>query len=88
MSLEQEVFQVIARSLKISEDTCARDTLIEEVCESSLDQVCLLFDLEERFDIDIEMDFQDEAKSLKTLGDIVKGVEALVALKKETVVES
>ncbi len=88
MSLEQEILQVIARSLKLPEEDLKPETLIEDVCHSSLDQVCLLFDLEEKFDVDIEVHVQDGTRSLKTIGDMIQGVRSLVALKQESVSES
>lgn len=79
-TLESRVINIIAKNQKISPADIRLEQLIEEVCEDSLDIVQMLFALEDEFNIDIP----DEAKELKTIGDIVRGIAKLVALKEKT----
>lgn len=78
-SIEHRVFKILAKTKKCQPQDIKPEQLIEDICEDSLDQVNLLFELEDEFDIDIP----DEARELKTVQEIVAGVEKLVNAKQE-----
>ncbi len=79
-SVEHQVLKIIAKIKNVSPGDIQTHQLIEEVCSDSLDLVTLLFDLEDAFDINIP----DEAKSLKTIQDMIEGIEQLLQAKQVT----
>ena len=70
--------EIIAKAKNIPADTITLNTTFEELNIDSLDKINISFEVEEAFDIAIP----DEALgSLKTVGDVVNGVQQLVAAK-------
>ena len=77
----QRCIAIIAKAKNIPADTIALETTFEELNIDSLDKINISFEVEEAFDIAIP----DEALgSLKTVGDVVRGVDQLVAAKAAT----
>jgi acyl carrier protein len=70
--------EIIAKAKNIPTDTISLDTSFEELNIDSLDKINISFEVEEAFDIAIP---DDALGSLKTVGDVVRGVEQLVAAK-------
>jgi len=70
--------EIIAKAKNIPADTITLDTSFEELNIDSLDKINISFEVEEAFDIAIP---DDALGSLKTVGDVVRGVEQLVAAK-------
>ncbi len=76
--IAQRTIAIIAKAKNIPTDTITLDTSFEELNIDSLDKINISFEVEEAFEIAIP----DEALgSLKTVGDVVRGVEQLVAAK-------
>jgi acyl carrier protein len=73
--------EIIAKAKNIPTDTINLDTSFEELNIDSLDKINISFEVEEAFDIAIP---DDALGSLKTVGDVVRGVEQLVAAKAGT----
>lgn len=73
--IQARVFSVIAKTQKISEDSIQLDQTIQSLCPHSLDLVTLLFEFEDEFSISIS---DEAARELKTVQDIVVGVEKLL----------
>jgi len=70
--------EIIAKAKNIPTDSITLDTTFEELNIDSLDKINISFEVEEAFDIAIP---DDALGSLKTVGDVVRGVEQLVAAK-------
>jgi acyl carrier protein len=70
--------EIIAKAKNIPTDTITLDTTFEELNIDSLDKINISFEVEEAFHIEIP---DDALGSLKTVGDVVRGVEQLVAAK-------
>jgi acyl carrier protein len=70
--------EIIAKAKNIPTDTINLDTTFEELNIDSLDKINISFEVEEAFNIAIP---DDALGSLKTVGDVVRGVEQLVAAK-------
>jgi acyl carrier protein len=70
--------EIIAKAKNIPANTITLDTSFEELNIDSLDKINISFEVEEAFDIAIP---DDALGSLKTVGDVVRGVEQLVAAK-------
>jgi acyl carrier protein len=76
--IAQRTIAIIAKAKNIPADTITLDTSFEEVNIDSLDKINISFEVEEAFEIAIP---DDALGSLKTVGDVVRGVEQLVAAK-------
>ncbi|HMG01709.1 MAG TPA: acyl carrier protein [Edaphobacter sp.] len=74
----QRCIVIIAKAKNIPTDTITLDTSFEELNIDSLDKINISFEVEEAFDIAIP---DDALGSLKTVGDVVRGVDQLVAAK-------
>jgi acyl carrier protein len=70
--------EIIAKAKNIPAGNITLDTTFEELSIDSLDKINISFEVEEAFHIEIP---DDALGSLKTVGDVVRGVEKLVAAK-------
>ncbi len=74
--LAEKVLSVIATSKRIPRERVNVDSTLEDLGMDSLDQLNLLFALESDFNISIP---DEEAKSIRTVREMVEGVRKLVA---------
>ena len=74
--LAEKVQSVIATSKRIPREQVSLESTLEDLGMDSLDQLNLLFALESDFNISIP---DDEAKSIRTVREMVEGVRKLVA---------
>ena len=70
--------EIIAKAKNIPTDTITLDTSFEELNIDSLDKINISFEVEEAFNIEIP---DDALGSLKTVGDVVRGVQQLIDAK-------
>ena len=77
-SVAEKVIAAIAKSKRIPAATISLDSRLEELKIDSLDGLNLFFELEEVFDVTIP---DDAAKAMRTVREIVEGLEQLVASK-------
>ena len=68
MSIESKVLQAVAKISKRKVDDVALESKFDQLGMDSLDRLCLVHELEEIFDIDIE---EDDVKNVDTVGGIV-----------------
>lgn len=68
MALEEKVIEAVAKVAKRKPAEVRMESSFEELGMDSLDRVCLLFELEQEFDISIP---ETEAQGIQTVGDIV-----------------
>jgi len=80
-SVEQRVRRVIANIKKITPEAVDLDHSIETICETSMDWINFLYDLEDEFNVRIPM----ETTGLKTIQEIVTVFQSLT--KKQKIVE-
>ncbi len=72
-SVEERVVDIVAEQLGVSKDKVARDTsFVNDLGADSLDQVELVMELEEEFDINIP---DDAAEKIQTVGQAVEYIE-------------
>jgi acyl carrier protein len=76
--IAQRCISIIAKAKNIPADTITLETSFEELNIDSLDKINISFEVEEAFEIAIP---DDALGSLKTVGDVVRGVEQLVSAK-------
>ena len=70
----EKVKKIIAEELNISEDKITMESnLVEDLEADSLDAVEIIVRIEEEFDLQVD---DEAAESVKTVGDLVKCIEA------------
>ena len=70
--IERMLIEIVRREKRIDEGTLTVDTPLAEAGIDSLDALTILFAIEEEFHISIP---DDEARAMKTVGDMVTIVE-------------
>jgi acyl carrier protein len=74
MSVEKEVIEIIVEQLGVdSADVTKEKSFVEDLNADSLDLTELIMTFEERFGFEIS---EEDAEKLKTVGDVVKYIEA------------
>ncbi len=69
MNIEQEVVDIVVEQLGVDpEEVTAEKSFVEDLNADSLDQTELIMTFEEKLDLEIN---EEEATSLKTVGDVV-----------------
>ena len=76
-----DVMAIITKKMRGERDPIQLSDRLEELGIESLDAVEMIFDLEEKFDIEIPYNANDPRPEFHTVGDVVKAVEGLVAAK-------
>lgn len=74
MKLQETVFEVISQELPLSPVTFSLDTPLDELGVDSLKAITILYELEDRLNIEIPSEVFD---SLKNVGDIVSQLQLL-----------
>ncbi len=74
----KRTIEIVADYKEMSADEISMETTLEELEMDSLDALNLVFELEEAFDIEIP---DDKAFEMKTIGDMVEGIEKLREMK-------
>ncbi len=76
--IEQRVIRLVAETQKIDPAEIRPESTFEELKIDSFDGLNLLFAVESEFDIHVS---DEDAKSLRSVKDMVEGVEKLLAAK-------
>jgi acyl carrier protein len=74
--IESRIIDLVAKSKNLPASEVHLDSTFDELQVDSLDKINLSFAVEEMFSIEIP---DDSLNSLKTVGDVVRGVETLRA---------
>ena len=74
--IESRIIELVAKSKNLPASGVRLDTTFDELQIDSLDKINLTFAVEEMFAIEIP---DESLNSLKTVGDVVRGVERLRA---------
>jgi acyl carrier protein len=74
--IQTRIIELVAKSKNLPPDRVGLDTTFDELQIDSLDKINLSFAVEEMFAIEIP---DENLNSLKTVGDVVRGVETLLA---------
>lgn len=88
MDVLNDVRQIISKTMKIPLDQLSADTRLDEIGAESLDVIEIVFELEEKFGIDISMKAEEGqpqadpgALPFQTIGEIAAAVKGLVDAK-------
>jgi len=76
-----DVMAIIANKMRGEQPPVQLTDRLEDLGIESLDAVEMIFDLEEKFDIEIPYNANDPRPEFDTVADVVKAVEGLVAAK-------
>jgi acyl carrier protein len=79
--IAKRCIEIIAKAKSIPEDTITLESTFDQLNADSLDKINISFEVEETFAIEIP---DDALGSIKTVGDMVGGVQKLVAAKPRT----
>ncbi|MGL4461020.1 MAG: acyl carrier protein [Planctomycetia bacterium] len=72
-NVQERVIEIIAEQMGVSKETIRAETsFVNDLGADSLDQVELLMELEEEFDITIP---DDQAEQIQTVADVVRYIE-------------
>jgi acyl carrier protein len=72
-SVEERVIEIVAEQLSVDKEKITRDSsFVNDLGADSLDQVELVMELEEEFDIDIP---EEEAEKIQTVGQAIDYIE-------------
>jgi acyl carrier protein len=75
-TLEQRVITAFAKGAMKEESDLTLDSRFEDIGIDSTDLICMIFELEEEFDIEIPQEF--ESMELHTLRDVADAVQKFV----------
>ena len=77
-SVESDIFEIIAEKAAVEREKVVSGAKLEELEIESLDVVEIIFAVEEKFDIHVPFNANDQELEFETVGDVVKAVEALI----------
>jgi len=77
-----DVMAIIQKKIRVERSQLALDDKLRDLGLESLDALELVFDIEEKFDIEIPVNANDSnIGGFETVGDVVRAVEKLIAQK-------
>ncbi len=76
--IESDIFDIIAEKAAVDREKIHATAKLEDLEVESLDVVEIIFAIEEKFDVDIPFNANDQELEFKTVNDVVKAVEGLI----------
>ena len=77
-SVENDIFEIIADKAAVEREKVISNASLEELEIASLDVVEIIFAIEEKFDIHVPFNANDQDLEFDTVGDVVKAIENLI----------
>ena len=77
-SVESDIFKIIAEKAAVERENVVSGAKLEELAIESLDVVEIIFAVEEKFDIHVPFNANDQELEFETVGDVVEAVEAFI----------
>ena len=77
-SVETDVYDIIAEKSAVERGKLQRDAKLEDLEIESLDVVEIIFAVEEKFDIHVPYNANDQELEFETVGDVVDAVQKLI----------
>ena len=77
-SVESDIFEIIADKAEVEREKVISNASLEELKIESLDVVEIIFAIEEKFDINVPFNANDQDLEFDTVGDVVKAIENLI----------
>jgi acyl carrier protein len=76
--VEKDVIGLVAKKIRVEKPNLGRDDRLEDLGIESIDAVELIFELEEKFDIQIPYNANNPQMQFATVGDIVDAIKSIV----------
>lgn len=80
--MKQEIIGIIAAYLDVPPDELADYKALDDLNIDSLDFAEIMFEIEEKFDVEIAFEMQGHKNELANLGDVLRLIEALIVQQK------
>ena len=80
MTIESDIFDIVATQAKVDRATLKRDTKLSELDLQSIDIIELIFAIEDKFDISVPYnaaDLNSAGIAFENVGDLIDAVERL-----------
>jgi len=77
-SVECDIFEIISEKAAVERKMVVNGASLEELEIESLDVVEIIFAIEEKFDIHVPFNANDQDLEFDTVGDVVKAIENLI----------
>jgi acyl carrier protein len=77
-SVESDIYDIIAEKSAVDRSKLQSDAKLEELEIESLDVVEIIFAVEEKFDIHVPYNANDQELEFETVGDVVSAVQKLI----------
>ena len=77
-SVESDIYDIIAEKSAVDRSKLSRDAKLEDLEIESLDVVEIIFAVEEKFDIHVPYNANDQELEFETVGDVVDAVQGLI----------
>jgi acyl carrier protein len=81
MTVASDVIEVISKKVRSGKKDITLDDRLEDLGLESIDAIEMIFDLEEKFDIQIPYNANNTQLYMTTVGEVVKAIEDIVAKK-------
>lgn len=79
--IDKNTIEVIAKYSGLKVEEITRETQLDEIGVNSLELVDVVMDVEEMYDIEVDLNAAEATDALKSVGDILDAIRALVAAK-------
>ena len=77
-SLNKDIIGLIAGYTDLAVEEITPETELDNLGIHSLELVEIIMDIEEKYDVEIELDAATASESIKTIGDIISEAEKLI----------
>ena len=77
-SIESDIFEIIAEKAAVERKEVVSGAKLEDLEVESLDIVEIVFAIEEKFDVHVPFNANDQELSFETVNDVVEAVQALI----------
>ena len=77
-SVESDIFEIIAEKAAVEREEVVSDAKLEDLEIESLDIVEIVFAIEEKFDVHVPFNANDQGLAFETVSDVVRAVQALI----------
>ena len=77
-SIESDIFEIIAEKAAVERKEVVRGAKLEDLEIESLDIVEIVFAIEEKFDVHVPFNANDQELAFKTVSDVVEAVRTLI----------
>jgi acyl carrier protein len=78
-NVASDVIEIISKKMRVPRPNIQLSDRLEDLEVDSISAVEMIFDLEEKFDIEIAYNANNKAGEFDTVGDVVRAIQSLVS---------